>query len=247
MILLSAAFAGDFAEDLYERGDYEAARIEFQREAFETGELHPAFRAGECLWQLGDFEGAADHFDSYDHPTFALAEAESRYWMGDLEAARQQLSALPVSPVTDYRLSWISVRLAEPAKPPGAFGEDYAALPGLRLKRPALAGTLSAVLPGSGQLYAGQPRDAASAFLVNGVLIGATTALVLREQYVGASLTGVLALSFYSGNIYAAVNAAHKRNRRLQTQRIEALEDEHEMRLTVDEDLNVVPLKGQGW
>jgi hypothetical protein len=247
VMLVAASLAGDFAEDLYERGDYEAARIEFQREAFETGDLHPAFRAGECLWQLGDFEGAADHFDAYDHPSFALAEAESRYWMGDLEASRQQLSALPFSPATDYRLSWIAVRLGEDANPPGAFGQDYAALPELRLKRPALAGTMSAVLPGSGQLYAGQPRDAASALLVNGVLIGATTALVLREQYVGASLTGVLALSFYSGNIYAAVNAAHKRNRRLQRQRLEALEEEHEMRLTVDEQLNVVPVKGQGW
>jgi hypothetical protein len=43
------------------------------------------------------------------------------------------------------------------------------------------------------------------------------------------------------------VNAAHKRNRRLQRQRLEALEEEHEMRLTVDEQLNVVPVKGQGW
>ena len=238
-MVVALLLAGDFAEELYDRGDFEAARVEYLRQAHETDDLYPAFRAGECSWQLGDFADAADHFAQYDHPAFALAQAESRYWMGDYEAARTQLQALPSTEVSDYRLEWIAVRLDEPNSLP--------ALPPVRLKKPGLAGAMSAVVPGAGQLYAGQPRDAASALLVNSALIGATTALVLRQNYVGASLTGVLALSFYSGNIYAAVNATHKRNRRLQAARLEALAEEHEMTWTVDEDLEVVPQRGTSW
>ncbi len=242
--------AGDFADHLYDQGDYEAARIEYQREAFETGELYPAFRAGECLWQLGDFSTAADHFGHYDHPSFAIAQAESRYWMGDLEAAELVLRRLPATDETLYRLAWIQVRQGEDWEADlgdGPFQHALLALPPLEPRRPALAGAMSAVLPGSGQLYAGAHRDALSAFLVNGVLIGSTTALALRGQYVGAGLTGILALSFYTGNIYAAVNATHKRNRRAEEQRLQALAEEHEMRLTVDDDLKVTGVVGEGW
>lgn len=251
ILALSTLAAGDFADTLYEQGDYEAARVEYQREAFESGELLPSFRAGECLWQLGDFEAAADHFGAVEHPSFQLASAESRYWMGDLQAAELQLRSMPTSVEVSYRLAWIQVRQGQdwtadlPSGSP--LAQDLLAMPPLRPRSPALAGSLSAVLPGAGQLYAGAPRDALSALLVNGALIGATTGLVLREQYIGASLTGVLALSFYTGNIYAAVNATHKRNRRLEQERLEALAEEHEMRLTADEELQVHGLVGEGW
>lgn len=84
--------------------------------------------------------------------------------------------------------------------------------PELPHKSPALAGTLSAVLPGAGSLYVGRPAEAALSFFVNALLIsGTVTAFREHQDGLGVGL-GVLALAFYGGNIYAAVSGAHKFN-----------------------------------
>ncbi len=79
-------------------------------------------------------------------------------------------------------------------------------------KSPALAGTLSAVLPGSGQLYAGRSADALVALLTNGVLIGGTWSALHNEEDVTAGALALLAVGFYTGNIYGGINAARQRN-----------------------------------
>jgi hypothetical protein len=79
-------------------------------------------------------------------------------------------------------------------------------------KSPALAGTLSAVVPGAGSLYVGRPSEAALSFFVNALLIsGTVTAFHEHQDSLGVGL-GVLALAFYGGSIYAAVSGAHKFN-----------------------------------
>ena len=45
-MVVALLLAGDFAEELYDRGDFEAARVEYLRQAHETDDLYPAFRAG---------------------------------------------------------------------------------------------------------------------------------------------------------------------------------------------------------
>jgi hypothetical protein len=86
--------------------------------------------------------------------------------------------------------------------------------PGLPSKSPALAGTMSAVLPGSGSIYVGRYAEGALAYFVNALLIGGTvTAFQEHQDGLGVGL-GVLALAFYGGSIYAAVNGAHKFNDR---------------------------------
>lgn len=86
----------------------------------------------------------------------------------------------------------------------------YDALP---LTSPVLAGSLSAVLPGAGQLYVGRPRDGVVAFLVNGVLILAAAEAFDKNQNFAGSVFALLDVSWYAGNIYNAVNGAHKVNR----------------------------------
>jgi putative component of membrane protein insertase Oxa1/YidC/SpoIIIJ protein YidD len=76
-----------------------------------------------------------------------------------------------------------------------------------------LAGSMSAVLPGSGQLYAGRPGDAAVAFLVNAVLIGGTIAAARHDEDAAAVAIGFVAFGFYAGNVYGAVNAAARHDR----------------------------------
>lgn len=83
-----------------------------------------------------------------------------------------------------------------------------------RSKRPWLAGTLSALLPGAGQAYAGSWEGAAVALLLNGLSIGATAELAHRELYLSASLTGLAASIFYVGNVINAADLAERRNDR---------------------------------
>lgn len=79
-------------------------------------------------------------------------------------------------------------------------------------KSPLLAGTLSAVVPGSGQAYAGRYRDGLAALLVNGLFITGTVVAIDQENYAVAALIGGVGIPFYLGNIYSAANAANKWN-----------------------------------
>ena len=84
-------------------------------------------------------------------------------------------------------------------------------------KRGWLAGTLSALLPGAGQYYAGHDADAVSAFFFNAMFLGSTVALYDLENRAGAPhmaslVYGVVALIFYAANITGAIGSAHRYN-----------------------------------
>lgn len=80
------------------------------------------------------------------------------------------------------------------------------------LRRPWLAGTLSAVLPGAGQVYAGSFQAAAVAFVLNAVFITATVELGRREMWAAATATGLGASFVYLGNILNAADLARRRS-----------------------------------
>ena len=81
-------------------------------------------------------------------------------------------------------------------------------------KDPAVAGLLAAVLPGAGHLYCERPGDGAIAFVFTGAFAWATVEAFQQDhEAVGIGL-GFIALSFYGGNIFSAVNVAHKYNDR---------------------------------
>jgi outer membrane protein assembly factor BamD (BamD/ComL family) len=86
----------------------------------------------------------------------------------------------------------------------------------LPLKDPSTAGFLAGVLPGLGHAYVGRYRDAAAAFTVNALFVWATFEAFDKDHVVLAGILGFLELGWYAGNIYSAVNSAHKHNRRLQ-------------------------------
>jgi tetratricopeptide (TPR) repeat protein len=123
-----------------------------------------------------------------------------------------------------YRLAWTLIeenRYDEAAAALTAVGrpraaELAAALPPLKKlprKSPALAGGLSAVLPGSGQLYAGRPRDAGLAFALNSAFIlGAWQSFDHGMPAVGG-LLAFFEAGWYAGNIFNAVNSTEKYNR----------------------------------
>ncbi len=90
-------------------------------------------------------------------------------------------------------------------------------------KDPALAGFLAAILPGSGHLYSGRPRDAALAFVFTGGFAWATYEAFNQDNDGLGVVLALITAAFYGGNIYSAVNVAHKYNDREERRRQERL------------------------
>ena len=90
-------------------------------------------------------------------------------------------------------------------------------------KDPAFAGFLAAILPGAGHFYCERPRDGTLALVFTGAFAYATyEAFNQGHEGVGVGLAVVTA-AFYGGNIYSAVNVAHKYNDREERRQQERL------------------------
>ncbi|HXH31558.1 MAG TPA: hypothetical protein VNJ01_12140 [Bacteriovoracaceae bacterium] len=79
-------------------------------------------------------------------------------------------------------------------------------------KKPWLAGTLSAVLPGAGQAYVGAYQSAVLAFAFNALLLGATIEFSRRDLDFAAATSGLAFSMTYLGNIASAVKGANSVN-----------------------------------
>lgn len=84
--------------------------------------------------------------------------------------------------------------------------------PRLPEKSETLAAVMSAVLPGSGYIYAGHVEDGITAFIINTLFIAGTITAIHSENYAVAGIVGGIGLPFYVGNIYGSANAARKWN-----------------------------------
>jgi TolA-binding protein len=92
-------------------------------------------------------------------------------------------------------------------------------------KSPETAGVLAAILPGAGHLYAERPRDALVSFLLNASFIVAAIELYHHDHYVAGGIVTFIELGWYTGNIYSAVNSAHKYNKRMKEEFIDRLRE----------------------
>jgi len=79
---------------------------------------------------------------------------------------------------------------------------------------PTAAGLLAAALPGAGHWYLDRKQDALIAFLINGLFTWAAASSFQEKNHGLGVLLSVMELAWYSGNIYSAVNSAHKINRK---------------------------------
>jgi hypothetical protein len=120
---------------------------------------------------------------------------------------------IPEANRTLATLAWIKSgeKAKTPAKLDAAIVAEHGRIP---RKSPALAGVLSAVLPGSGHLYAERPRDAFMAFVVNSIFIWGTVSSANRGNEEAALALGAIELIWYSGTISGAVTGAQKWNHR---------------------------------
>ncbi len=110
-------------------------------------------------------------------------------------------------------LAWLKSGDSEAFNPTldGKLVAEYENLP---RKSPAVAGALSALLPGSGHLYVERPADAFTAFVVNGLFIWGTVNAARQGRTETAAVLGAVELAWYSGTIAGAMIGAGKYNER---------------------------------
>jgi TM2 domain-containing membrane protein YozV len=98
-------------------------------------------------------------------------------------------------------------------------------------RSPAAAAAMSAVLPGAGQLYVGRPVDAALAFGLNAAFITGTVAAAQDENWPVFALLGIIEVVWYGGNLYNAINGAHRYNQDQKDAFLKELRRDHGFRL----------------
>jgi len=164
---------------------------------------------GLSFWKLKQFEPARVTFDD-------LATAYPRSPYAPLSLMAASLVALDEENIAESRSRLEQLISRYPDDPAARNAQQAVPLisryKNLPQKSEALAAILSAVIPGTGYLYAGRYGDGITAFLINGLWIaGAVTGIQAEYYAVSGVLVGV-GLPFYLGNIYGSANAAKKWN-----------------------------------
>jgi tetratricopeptide (TPR) repeat protein len=194
----------------------------------ETG-IKSLFMLAETYYQKKDYNQAIDAFEKFltSYPKDPQADAAKikKGWcylrQGNWREASEEFRKLP------------------PDSPLHAQGQELAEesgkYPGIEKKSPYLAGGLSAVLPGAGQLYIGRKTDAAAAFLLNGTFIWAATESYRKRSYVTTGILLFFESGWYLGNIYNAISSAHKYNRLSEAKFMENLQGRYGISLFRDD------------
>lgn len=211
--------SGRLSEALYQIGmayykgkDYKSAVNSFAkvRKTYTASNYSSAaFYEGLSYSKLGLPDKAALSFErarlfDESHPDAAnaqLALSLNALERGSVADSRAKLDEFLASYPDDQRVPGVKA----------SFGllDEYESQP---RKSPALAGTMSAVIPGSGQMYAEHYKDGLMAFVVNGLFIAGTVAALNDDNYALAAIVGGVGLPFYVGNIYGAANVSRKWN-----------------------------------
>jgi TM2 domain-containing membrane protein YozV len=139
---------------------------------------------------------------------------------GELESASEHLREIKSS-----------TELVQSAKELLSATKGFQELP---YKSPTLSGFLSACMPGAGQFYVGRPKDGLTAFIVNGLFIGATVQAFEHDQEFLGVMLGALELGWYIGNIYNATNSAHKYNKKVREDYWKGYKDELNLNLLIN-------------
>lgn len=184
-----------------------ATRWLFDHQRFDLAARHlaalPPTDAGELvrahvLYRAGRFEEAAHVADGLELPEAGYLQGWAALQTEDLAAAGAAFRAVGADPVFGPRAQALVAELEG----------------GLRVphRAPALAGLMSTIVPGSGQLYVGRTGEAISALVFNGLLAAATTHLLLQREWFGGAVVGLVGISFWGGNTMSAVNGARRFN-----------------------------------
>jgi len=115
----------------------------------------------------------------------------------------------------------------------------------LDIRRPSslVAGTLSAILPGAGQAYAGRPRNALVSFVINGVLIAGAVALFARGNEGAGILVSFIEGGWYMGGIRSAAQDARDEYRQELDEQLQRLALTHDFPLRLKPEKNRINIQ----
>lgn len=167
-------------------------------------------------YERGDFKNAITRYTELENPHSEGQRIDNSYRLGlaelqqdHPERARQHFS--------DLKNPQLNLSL-----------DQYQQLP---RKSPQLAATLSALLPGAGQLYTKRPRQAGIAFALNSAFIYGAVEAWDNENYAVSAILSLFELGWYGGNIYNAMNNAHKYNQHQRQNFLERLQQRFDLSL----------------
>ena len=186
-----------------------------------------AYNIGDCYRLDGDYEEALIQFNAFvedypDHPLADKAQWNSAWIYIDMEdypSAKDHLFLVRESSTYQSSAQELVSAIEE--------------LPHLPRKSPRLAGFLAAVIPGAGHLYTGEKKQALFTFFTNALLIFGTYEAFNRDLYVAGGFLSIFALNYYSGNIFGALNSAHKYNRRVKDAYLEGYKRRYELSINL--------------
>jgi hypothetical protein len=207
----------------YQRGQqWDEARQTFERTAQQHSDAairaEAAYLIGETSFQQGRYAQAIADLRP-------VAEAHGQTPLG--EQARYLLgwSYLRARQWPEASQTFEAIDMASPLFPSSrALAEAAREGEQLPRKSPALAGLMSAVIPGSGHFYSGRWRDGTIALLLNGAFLAAGIEAVSAGNEAAAGVLLFFEAAWYSGAIYGAVNAAYKYNRDLEERWLQGIE-----------------------
>ena len=226
------------ARCLFWRGAYREALSEFQALAVEFPRSHigheAALMAARCYLLLEENDVAtAIYSRMLQQHSFEDLTTTARFdlaWfymnLSSWEDSRRQFEELARDGAFTEAAERIVQRLATAQELP--------------MKSPVASGVLSGLLPGLGQLYCGQYKDAGLAFLLNSVFAFSAYEAFDNDLNVLGGLITLVGLGFYGGNIYNAVNHAHKINTRRKHEFVRDVWRESEVSLAL-------PLQEKRW
>lgn len=198
----------------YKGEEYEAAEQAFAS----LGNISPesihaasaAYQQGLCFAKLGKPDKAAQAFETARKLSTSRSDTLRQAVFGKVLAAFDQHDISEGQKTLElYLQKQPDNSGAVQAVGARSLLDQYQELP---RKSPLVAGTLSAIIPGSGHIYAGHYGDGVTALLLNGLFIAGTVVAAQQENYPAAGLLGLIGLPFYIGNIYGGANAAVKLN-----------------------------------
>jgi len=203
---LSKQCIAQIARCYYQQGDYELV-YDYIEAALSDSSLDMEIRAelnrfaGLSCLRSGFYRTARLYFARNDNDTLRLLTAFVNLPLADWEEAQTSLDQAKNSSVEDIRQS--------------AFGLDttLSDLRRLRLKSPAAAALMSAMIPGAGHAYAGYYQTGFASLLLNAALIGSSVELVRHDLRIAGGTVSLLAFGWYMGNVYGSYTAALKTNR----------------------------------
>ncbi|MCY3740990.1 MAG: tetratricopeptide repeat protein [Candidatus Poribacteria bacterium] len=131
------------------------------------------------------------------HFTIGMVHIDKREWIQARQVWNDVSLTYPESP-----FAGVSNRLARQVK-------DAENLP---RRSPTVAGVLSALVPGSGQIYTGRTVDGLYAFVSVAVLGGASFYYADQGRYEVAVPVGILGAFFYGNSIYQGIQTARTFN-----------------------------------